>query len=124
MNSDPISSAVCHWLGKLAEWSSGNNTVDRGSGSERMEVGNAVQRLVLGCLLTVFAGCGSGELDMSDGQSAQSADERPQEHAENAAKKTHVGSDVPMLEQWSHSCALCHVDGMTKQFSNKVWNMR
>lgn len=62
---------------------------------------------VLALVLPVLYGCGAGEPDQPP-----AATQAVSEAAPNSTLVTQTsGEGVPMLELWSHSCALCHVDG-------------
>lgn len=64
----------------------------------------------VGLALALVLGCGANETDqLLDTPVAPAA-----ESANTNAATTIVqasGQDTPMIELWSHSCALCHVDG-------------
>ena len=59
-----------------------------------MQINNVIRRWVLGCLLSVLAGCGS------------------ESGAPPVAKAVEIAvAERSTPELWAQSCALCHVDG-------------
>lgn len=77
-----------------------------------MGITDMMTRLIVGGLLVALGGCGSGE-------PSTDASEAVRVGAETVASQTvsvpeSFTTEQPqdlLLERWSHSCALCHVDG-------------
>jgi len=70
-------------------------------------------RFISGCLLGLMSalqfGCGAGEPDQATAPSVTATASAVPAKASQITQAD--GKDLPMLALWSHSCALCHVDG-------------
>lgn len=76
--------------------------MNRRCGSYQVQINNVIRWWVLGCLLSVLAGCSSDS-------GSDSVSTAPAAKATKAVEIAVAERSIPEL--WAQSCALCHVDG-------------